>query len=359
MQNNKQYDWHLANSAELRRLGNDWQVCPQCGRKEFKPYVNLAGEPLARECGRCNREINCQYHLPPKEYLSEHPVQVKKVERVQVAPPKKPIFMPIGWVAAKRKDNDKNVLLKYLRNLPWNDAQRARLEVAILSYGIGTDKLGRTIFWQIDENVKVRSGKQMAYKSDGHRDKNKHPMWVHNAVKTVYPENEYEYVGCLFGLHLAATFKNAEICLVESEKTALICSAFWPMEEKVWIATGGLRNVNVARLFYLLKNKRKIIAYPDHDGYKMWADKMKEVSDDIRVSDFVEKYYKEGVDAKTADIADILVRILQQTPNPNQITAEQLYNALINENTYFKEFTECLELTLTNPKEIIKSSQLK
>ena len=117
MQNNKQYDWHLANSAELRRLGNDWQVCPQCGRKEFKPYVNLAGEPLARECGRCNREINCQYHLPPKEYLSEHLVQVKKVERVQVAPPKKPIFMPVGWVAAKRKDNDKNVLLKYLRSL--------------------------------------------------------------------------------------------------------------------------------------------------------------------------------------------------------------------------------------------------
>ena len=267
--------------------------------------------------------------------------------------------MPVGWVAAKRKDNDKNVLLQYLRNLPWNDAQRARLEVAILSYGIGTDKLGRTIFWQIDENVKVRSGKQMAYKSNGHRDKNKHPMWVHNAVKTVYPENEYEYVGCLFGLHLAATFKNAEICLVESEKTALICSAFWPMEEKVWIATGGLRNVNVAKLFYLLKNKRKIIAYPDHDGYKTWADKMKEVSDDIRVSDFVEKYYKEGVDAKTADIADILVRVLQENPNPNQITAEQLYNVLINENTYFKEFTECLELTLTNPKEIIKSSQLK
>ena len=98
MQNNKQYDWHLANSAELRRLGNDWQVCPQCGRKEFKPYVNLAGEPLARECGRCNREINCQYHLPPKEYLPEHPdVQVEKVERVQVAP-KKPIFMPVAYL---------------------------------------------------------------------------------------------------------------------------------------------------------------------------------------------------------------------------------------------------------------------
>ena len=355
MQNDKNHMWHLASMAELKRLDGEWRVCPSCGKKEYKPYVDMAGEPLARECGRCNREIKCGYHMPPKEWIGQNPgAEVRKVE-MKPAVQLKPIYMPLGWVAAKRKDNDKNILLNYLRALPWNNQQAARLEVGILAYGVGTDKAGRTIWWQIDEETRVRSGKQMTYKEDGHRDKSKHPMWIHSVMKSVYPDDKFEYVGCLFGLHLAQMFPQATICIVESEKTALICSAFWPMEERVFMASSGLRGINTARLSYLLRNKREIVAYPDHDGYQLWKEKLAEVDERIKVSDFVEKHWNEGKDSPTADIADILLRIMGETPNPDQLTNQQQFEIMKLKNKYFKELVECLPFEIINPDKIIKS----
>ena len=48
--------------------------CPACGRKTFKPYIdNADGSIVDESVGRCNREINCAYHLPPREYFAQHP----------------------------------------------------------------------------------------------------------------------------------------------------------------------------------------------------------------------------------------------------------------------------------------------
>ena len=59
-------------------LGKLTTVCPACGRRTFKPYVNnLTGQPLARDrAGRCNRQYKCGYHLSPREYFINHPMQL-------------------------------------------------------------------------------------------------------------------------------------------------------------------------------------------------------------------------------------------------------------------------------------------
>ena len=72
---------------------------------------------------------------------------------------------------------------------------------------------------------------------------------------------------------------------MESEKTAVICSAFW--QEYIWLATGGKSQLN-DRLQVL--RGRKVVAFPDVDGYLEWKEKLSRVRGlDIVVSDVLEK----------------------------------------------------------------------
>ena len=60
----------------------------------------------------------------------------------------------------------------WLRHLQWSTSEeRERIEKVLWMYCVGHWKDGRVIFWQIDENGIVRSGKLMRYLPDGHRDK--------------------------------------------------------------------------------------------------------------------------------------------------------------------------------------------
>ena len=65
----------------------------------------------------------------------------------------------------------------------------------------GCSKDGGVIFWEIDDQQRVHTGKIMYYQSDCHRDKSHNPTWVHTLMKSHLPAN-YELQHCLFGLHL-------------------------------------------------------------------------------------------------------------------------------------------------------------
>lgn len=92
---------------------------------------------------------------------------------------------------------------------------------------------------------------------------------------------------CLFGEHLLNDKDkvNANVALVESEKTAVICSLLLP--EHIWLATGGKSQFN-DRLM-LLKG-RKVTAFSDIDGYDEWRKKAKNYPMlDITISDILER----------------------------------------------------------------------
>ena len=98
------------------------------------------------------------------------------------------------------------------------------------------------------------------------------------------------------------TFKN--VVIVESEKTAVICSSFW--SEYIWLATGGKSQLN-SRLQAL--KGRKIMAFPDVDGYQEWKEKLSQVRElDIMVSDILEKSAIAEDRENYVDIADLLIR---------------------------------------------------
>ena len=96
---------------------------------------------------------------------------------------------------------------------------------------------------------------------------------------------EWRLTQCLFGEHLLHDKVNANVALVESEKTAVICSLLLP--EYIWLATGGKSRFN-DRLMVL--KGRKVTDFPDIDGYDEWRKKAKNYPMlDITISDILER----------------------------------------------------------------------
>jgi hypothetical protein len=54
---------------------------------------------------------------------------------------------------------------------------------AVERYNVGTAKGGAIIFWQLDADNRVRTGKIIHYKPDLHRNKDKFINWVHKILK--------------------------------------------------------------------------------------------------------------------------------------------------------------------------------
>ena len=113
---------------------------------------------------------------------------------------------------------------------------------------------------------------------------------------------EWELQQCLFGEHLLKKYPNKTVALVESEKTAIICSALMP--DYIWLATGGKSQFN-ERLKVLYG--RDLVAFPDVDGYSTWCEKVKEFPD-LKIS--VSNLLQSNATAEDLEnhIADWLIR---------------------------------------------------
>lgn len=238
------------------------------------------------------------------------------------------LVLPDAMVKARMKYIDDNILVRWLRlGINWDTIQRKRVEEVLKDYRIGhSPKNGMTIFWQIDTEGKVRTGKMMLYKMDGHRDKRDGAYtfdWIHSAIfrdkrHPEYDEDKQEMKQCYFGMHLLNAYKvkNVEqsVCIVESEKTAVIMAAAYGNNAKqVWMACGGLENLNRDKLAPIIEQGRRIILYPDRDGVEKWRQKAQQLDYPRVVVDAmpVQAWWK-PCDGEKADIADVVVRILNE-----------------------------------------------
>src|SRR5690606_5546857 len=100
---------------------------------------------------------------------------------------------------------------------------------------------GSTIFWQIDEVNKIRTGTIMLYnKHTGKRIKEPYNKlyWQQKKINN----DDFKLKQTLFGMHLIKD-SDKPIAIVGSEKTARMCSVYYP--KYIWLATGGLNNLKV------------------------------------------------------------------------------------------------------------------
>lgn len=148
-------------------------------------------------------------------------------------------------------------------------------------YGVTTDTYGRAVFWYIDKECHVLHDKRISYGEDGHRKKDR-PMTRQFKVDDGYSGR------CLFGEQVGRPTPDTEVCVVESEKTALIMALADPSRK--WVATGGKGNVSLA--------EEGMKLYPDVDAVERWSKTGLEVVE----------WWKgwEGV-GRTSDIGDKIV----------------------------------------------------
>lgn len=174
----------------------------------------------------------------------------------------------------------------------------------IIRYHLGADHYGNVIFWQIDEAGRVRTGKRMRYDQiTGRRIKDGRSVsWIHATMarRGQLPEG-WQLQQCLFGLHQIAEPKNKgkKIGLVESEKTAVICSGAMP--SYIWMAVGGKENLTPEKLRPL--QGWKVVVFPDVDGVKEWKKAVAGL-DGVSVSD----WHIKGEADDHGDIADLIIR---------------------------------------------------
>lgn len=289
--------------------------CPKCQQrnKTLSQYIDTeTGEHLGPSVGRCNREIKCGYHYTPKQYFQDNDISInttqpKVYKQKAVKPPQKPVsFIPVEVFKASLKGHEKNHFVKFLIDLFGVEISNE----LISRYFIASSKIwnGSTVFWQIDREGKVRTGKIMLYSSiTGKRVKEpySHISWAHKALK----EPQFELTQCLFGEHLLID-NTKPVAIVESEKTAVLASVYLP--QFLWLAFGGLSNFNPEKCAVL--KGRAVTLFPDLNGFDKWSSKAIELSHltTFIVSDLLERKATETEKEQGFDLADYLIHFDHQ-----------------------------------------------
>ncbi len=205
-------------------------------------------------------------------------------------------------------------------------------------YKVGTSKYwdGATVFWQTDNQNKIRTGKIMLYNSEtGKRIKEpyNHVTWVHSVLH----KGDYNLKQCFFGEHLLPEDKSRPVALVESEKTALIASYYLP--QFLWIASGGKNGCFNANSLSVLVG-RSVVLFPDLGATDYWQSKiglMKSYGIEVRMFDYMETNATENERKEGYDIADYLLKV-----KPDEAILQQM----IKRNPVLKTLIDIFDLKL-------------
>ena len=314
------HDDHHLGSFVVYPKGNCYK-CFQCGAKggvvEFlKEHEKLSFPDAIRWLGKkysIETDMQDFNYTPPPPRPKPAPLPM--------------LQLPVDMVKARMVNVDDNILVRWIRTINWDAVQLRRIDDMLRCYRVGhSAKTGMTIWWQIDEEQRVRTGKMMLYREDGHRDKRKDAYtfdWIHSALfrdkrHPEYDENKQEMMQCYFGMHLLNKWKQKNIDqtvnIVESEKTALLMSiAYGNNCKQVWMACGGLENLTREKLKPLIDQGRKVVLYPDRDGIDKWRQKADLIHYDRMVinAEPVISWWRED-DGPKADCADVVIRILNE-----------------------------------------------
>ena len=133
---------------------------------------------------------------------------------------------------------------------------------------------------------------------------------IFKAGKKILNNQEANLLDCFFGEHLLKLYSEKQVAIVESEKTAIICSVYYP--KYVWIATGGTNGCKwTERDVCKVLEGRDVVLFPDLNCFEKWSEKAKEiqsiVSCKILVSQILEKNATEVQRSKGYELADFVL----------------------------------------------------
>ena len=291
-------------------------TCPACHKpRAFTLYLDgTTGRPIHPTVGRCNHEIHCGYHYPPRQYFRDHPERSAAIQtRTLFSPsPQTPTrrfdCIPVKYLIASASYNSNFVrfLCDYF--------PRERIEEAMEHYALGATRDRRVIFWQMDIKGNLRTGKMMQYDPcTGKRLRNSRGGidWVHSYLKRRNPAfANYTLCQCYFGEHLLRLYPHKPVALVEGEKTAVIGSMIY--RDFIWLAAGSLHGLTAEKSDVL--RDRHLLLYPDAGCYDKWAAKLERLRQSLpcraEISELIERHASLHQHAAGYDLADYILEEL-------------------------------------------------
>ena len=237
-------------------------------------------------------------------------------------PVKPPDYIPHKYL--KRSLSLNSNFVRFLRK-HFSDLQIAE---AANNYLLGATRKKEVIFWQIDIDGKVRTGKIMQYNPQtGRRIKTGYGgiNWVHHKLKKSNPSfSDFNLSQCYFGEHLLRLYPDKPIAIVEAEKTAVIASMIY--HDYNWLAAGNLNGLNVEKSRVLCD--KTVILYPDAGCFEKWNKKKDEIRNEIfcqiNISYLVETHATPQQFQKGCDIADYILNQLSESTVANPNTSQSI-----------------------------------
>ncbi len=294
----------------LFRGSKKWK-CPGCGQKSAVLYLDAeTGQLLPDHVARCDRENNCGYHFTPKEYFDSNPDSrgvLLHAESKRVDVPGPVGYLPFEVMEKSVSRHKQCNLYPFLERL-FREVVATEL---CQNYFIGANKDRNTVFWQVNQAGKVCQAKVMVYDAEtGRRNKQ---TGANFAGKMILDNQEANLSQCFFGEYLLSMDENVSkpVAIVESEKTAVIASIFYP--DFIWIATGGKYGAKwtEGKVCKVLSG-RKVILFPDLGAFESWQSKgllLAAVANcRVAVSDILERNATEEEHQSGLDIADYLLK---------------------------------------------------
>jgi hypothetical protein len=293
---------------------NDRRIdCPMCGKKgKFSACKDKSTGQLAPlEYGICS---SCgKYKLPPENYLSggssstiyeDETIAYYEADTIDPSLAERFYHSTVN-----------NTFVTCLENIFGAEKVKRAVEL----YHIGRFDDNGIVFPYYYTDSHLCSAKIIFYDNNLHRirdGKKSFPRWLHNLKYTndagvLYDYNDYDIeingTDCietpspfdlklsLFGHNQIINHREKPICLVESEKTALIMSIVMP--NFIWVASGGKTLIQDYKFNYF--TGRKCYAFPDlspdDNVYKYWSDKFdfynRKFGYDISLVDYYQEYY--------------------------------------------------------------------
>tara|TARA_R110002096_G_scaffold282779_1_gene476727 strand:- start:3614 stop:4993 length:1380 start_codon:yes stop_codon:yes gene_type:complete len=318
--------------------GSKKHQCPACHKKRFVRYIDLQTDQYLPEIyGKCDREMNCGYHLNPYKNGYAKDCNITSESTYQISKPvvkPKPVFIPKEIFYKTRTAYQENVFIQNLLSnikFPFNSSD---VEKVIAQYHLGTItrgyRKGATTFpfIDIDENVRAIQVKQ--FNKTNHTTRTD---FLHSIIEKYHKQNKQDVpnwlkaynknetkVSCLFGEHLLTKYPNNPIALVEAPKTAIYGTLYFgfPNNPKnlLWLAVYNLSSLNINKCKAL--KGRNVYLFPDlskdSKAYNLWSEKAQKIQEQLenamfKVSDLLEELAPNQDREKGKDIADYLIKL--------------------------------------------------
>lgn len=269
---NTDYRYQLENPKVTGRRQQKFQ-CPNCGRQKcFVRYVDTHNDGcyVADNVGKCDHQHSCGYHYKPSEYFRDNQWATEPVATLSQHCQPKPLppFQPMPSDYVLRCHSTQSTLWQWLTNdaAPRLGIKPENLEHVFHDYMLGATRSHDVIFWQIDQQGLVHGGHIMQYATDGHR--HGYQGWVHTRLirRQLLPP-DWQLYQCHFGQQLLCSRPHDHVCIVESEKTALLMAALKP--QYVWLATAGCSGLTAERTACL--KGRRVTLFPDSGCLDKWS----------------------------------------------------------------------------------------